>query len=559
MFKRVIESVLMVDDLHLLPDKDRKIAYIFGVFFIVSQVICFSFTSVNLVDSYGKYQRGEIRVFGWSKKYCICRNGFAAIGEDCPSLGDEHCSKCNENFEESVLSNNTKVCSKCKLGFHLTNNDTVCEENVCHCPGFEKGAAKGKECVSHDTKNCTSCPTNFEQPSKHYNRQECRVCLPGYHLTFKTDRNGKIHHACELKVCKCPSYQSGAAKGRNCKKHGDIKCATCPNNFKQPPRYNTEDCQECEDTYHNQDDVCKRNECNCENGTPVDGKHCPKHRKNFCKECDSPYEFRFQDKSCQDTRCKHYQYYDRSAKWYERSCKNKECKCSNGEAADKYNCPINGIIYCASCYDGFHKVATTNECRPNVCDCQHGTAETGLNCISHGQEYCRSCNSGYHSEYTLRNTYNEKKVCRRNTCRCQNGIAVEMITNGKICYIHNLEDCSSCDEGYDLRHKWNYQAKKNIGVCYQRNCTCKNGDPARGINCPENVQRKCIRCNQGFTLSRQDNSCYLNVCQCKDGTPATGSACLQHDQPQCSECDAGFYPKFTMHTNSSKGSSQNYH
>ena len=71
---------------------------------------------------------------------CICNNGRASSGDDCPGIGEESCAFCDQ-------------------GFHL-NDESICEANICYC---SHGVAEsGKNCVSHESETCGSCDSGYQ-------------------------------------------------------------------------------------------------------------------------------------------------------------------------------------------------------------------------------------------------------------------------------------------------------------------------------------------------------------------------------------------------------------
>ena len=97
---------------------------------------------------------------------------------------------------------------------------------------------------------------------------------------------------------------------------------------------------------------------------------------------------------------------------------------------------------------------------------------------------------------------------------------------GKKCPIGKDEDgeyCSSCyeDEGFHMN-------EDETNVCELNNCTCNNGSPTAGPNCPKHDTEYCATCNveQGFEINPETNStCRERKCTCGNGTAAIGVDC----------------------------------
>ena len=82
-------------------------------------------------------------------------------------------------------------------------------------------------------------------------------------------------------------------------------------------------------------------------------------------------------------------------------------------------------------------------------------------------------------------------------------------------------------------------------------CNCTNGVPAIGETCPENDDNLCVSCDDGYTLtSDEDNSeelmsvtglfCSENQCTCFNGFPSTGVNCSTHGDSDCESCFPGY-------------------
>ena len=90
-----------------------------------------------------------------------------------------------------------------------------------------------------------------------------------------------------------------------------------------------------------------------------------------------------------------------------------------------------------SCTGNYHVNAKMMRCIKNTCTCENGLAVENSICTSHGSNLCQSCLGNFHLE---------NGNCVPNKCACENGKA---ISNEK-CTEHGSNICGSCDEDYLL-------------------------------------------------------------------------------------------------------------
>ena len=120
------------------------------------------------------------------------------------------------------------------------------------------------------------------------------------------------------------------------------------------------------------------------------------------------------------------------------------------------------------------------------------------------------------------------------TCSCPNGKPA----TGSDCPENGAEACANCDAGYTLKDG-KCEAQVDPGVT----CTCSNGKPATGSDCPKNGAEACANCDAGYAL--KDGKCEQNVdpevtCTCPNGTPATGTACPKDGAKACARCNRNY-------------------
>ena len=111
-------------------------------------------------------------------------------------------------------------------------------------------------------------------------------------------------------------------------------------------------------------------------------------------------------------------------------------------------------------------------------------------------------------------------------CTCRDGTPAK----GMDCIEHGAELCSECNSGFH---------KDSEARCVKNKCWCKNGTPAEGWFCPKSGAKLCSKCDSGFHKDSEAR-CVKNKCWCKNGTPAEGWFCPKPGAKLCSKCDRGF-------------------
>jgi hypothetical protein len=126
---------------------------------------------------------------------------------------------------------------------------------------------------------------------------------------------------------------------------------------------------------------------------------------------------------------------------------NRPCECANGLPSALF-CGV-GAQACELCSSGFTLINGT--CVANTCTCANGIAATGADCPVDGAEICTGCDVGFGLD---------SNACFLNQCSCQNGAG----TYGTECdpSVNNGADCKSCNGGYDLTYKANFD---NVYYC----------------------------------------------------------------------------------------------
>ncbi|CAD7923554.1 unnamed protein product [Amoebophrya sp. A120] len=539
-------------------------------------------------------------------KQCVCGNGTAAIGADCPSTNSTMCTKCKPGFDltddgqcierrctcpqgEEAIGTDCPVmgelkCMKCtQEGFHHNKEAFTCDVNKCTC---DMGSpAEGVACEKHNTPKCIACHAGHTLLNDTHSCVEntctcgngtaavntgcpkhesafCSSCNEGYDMDAQ--------NSCNLRHCKCEFGDN--AFGKTCPKAGQEKCLRCTEEGfhmnKQDicvvnectcdkgkaatgalcPEHGKPKCTSCKPGHTLIGDECVKNQCTCENGHGAEGKACGKHKSPLCATCDPGFDLEQGD------------------------CKKRKCVCDLGEPAVGTTCPKAGDEKCVKCTTkGYHLNTTTHKCDLNECTCNNGAGASGANCTEHLAPKCMSCQDGY--------VLIDDK-CVEKQCTCEHGAGEK---NTK-CPVHKEPLCASCDPGYELEDgkcvervcscpngvpkkltecpKEAFTAKtetcKSCNVtagyhlvgdkCEVRECICNHGVGTKGVNCPLDGAEVCASCDtkEGYILNNKTQKCDLKQCTCQFGKGATGTDCHANGTEMCAKCNPGAEFMFGM-------------
>ena len=282
-------------------------------------------------------------------------------------------------------------------------------------------------------------------------------------------------------------------------------------------------CQSCNVGYHKVENkvpnlpfdgsTCKRNICNCNNGTSAIQENCIEHQMDLCTSCDAGYY-----------------------KTESKTCDLKVCSCQNGTPSKGLDCPNHGDKSCEDCDQGFHWEGKKKGCKQNVCKCPNGYPATGSACTQHNSQNCVAnpeiSSNGFSRSSAASKCFQffiyENGKCNP-SCECENGEAA----TGSACQKHinknsDNELCAKrkCDKGYHFSN----------GKCEQNVCKCPKGTEATGSDCAVHNSVMCESCDRGFYEKRW--KCLKNKCTCKNGRPAMGRNCHLHNSEKCLSCNS---------------------
>lgn len=310
--------------------------------------------------------------------------------------------------------------------------------------------------------------------------EHCGKCEEGFQLTATG--------ICAPNTCTCENGVGGT--GRQCPINGEEACGFCHEGFHLEKSGFGEGGRSAW--------RCKLNMCKCSNGVRAQGSACEVHGSTDCEHCFSGYHV------------------DRT-----KSCSPNACSCPNGMpvADGSEECLKQGGIACASCHPGYHRNPLTRECEANKCTCDGGVAAVGTQCRDNGASVCVSC-FGENAFLT------HDKQCGSKTCICPNGHPV----SGTECTTNRGIMCETCDHGFTLYK--DPEAKQ----CVAAGCTCAGGMPAS--SCGVDGEEKCQKCDEGYTL--KGDKCVENECTCTNGEAAKGKLCLKDGLHVCATCKEGY-------------------
>ena len=113
-----------------------------------------------------------------------------------------------------------------------------------------------------------------------------------------------------------------------------------------------------------------------------------------------------------------------------------------------------------------------------------------------GHENCQACHAGYyladHDYIVLKPESELQSFGGDASSDDQTELSINYQIVGNNVYL---------PQQFDWYH--NYQGK----ICFKKTCTCTNGRPAIGPNCPINNYHKCSTCNQGYSINTANNRC----------------------------------------------------
>ena len=524
-----------------------------------------------------------------TQNICSCNNGIEDTDEDCTLHGANYCSDCIGNYH---------------LAAHITDiGKQQCDENECICLQNDGGTpVPNANCTVNGGEQCLSC-VNINY-------------LPEALL------DGSSDIPCQPKQCKC-NNGVGVRDG-TCDNVATEKCATCdadyalyasidggddlcypicycengPAKLSQPGECTGVNHHQCQDdcdygynfvnsTITNSTDLCKANECICDNGLGLNGGYCPNDGDQGCASCDQYFHLEV-DKNINITHINQTVHI----------CEENVCRCDEGDAVLNSSCNIHRETQCTACHDIGYKVDELERCSPKCCSCDNGIGVHDGTCVDENMNRCMQCHAGYKLEWTEQTFYKLKYVvddpninytvfndandpvnfqdvynttetkvywaetcvdldcpdthyftmneCLPKECFCDFGTVVDSCT-----YVDNTttigsglipgdiwiphQECQSCDRGFKL------DANSHC-VPHENKCVCDWGEPAYGHHCLLDGDHVCVSCTYpGFSVDAVTRKCEHTVCSCDNGKPIADGTCMSSLDQRCVECDDGYH------------------
>ena len=149
-------------------------------------------------QDYAQFGLIEISGFGYITPdpivTCQCENGNGVEGDECPS-------------------SETYKCAACNPGYHLNQENNLCEENLCNC---DNGAgASGLSCPKKNDNKCASCNPGFYLKNNNCKRSN-RSCLLKMFNSLESNENLFVDVSWEddsyIKVATRPSVDNSNMK-----------------------------------------------------------------------------------------------------------------------------------------------------------------------------------------------------------------------------------------------------------------------------------------------------------------------------------------------------------
>mmetsp|Transcript_58936 Transcript_58936/g.140399 ORF Transcript_58936/g.140399 Transcript_58936/m.140399 type:complete len:1279 (+) Transcript_58936:52-3888(+) len=414
--------------------------------------------------------------------------------------------KLTKSNESSISLLEEGELPECK-GLPLQGSASGADEWQCDTLHGELGTSDEFKCTNRydagvDGKVYLQCAVHAKS-NKAFNCLASQRCIPNANAA-QGDANR----------CHCDPATGTAAMGANCKVNLAYECESCLSAF-----------------YLASDLHCKRKICTCPSGTGVaaEGADCPTHDTLHCASCTTAggYVMDIDGKTCIEKLC--------------------TCDAGTGTAAKGVDCPTHKSGKCQTCADGYIFKADGLSCKQKQCTCllngkRAGEGASGTTCDTDGMNKCASCDdaAGY-----VMDAASDLCIVKQCTCTAGTGTAA----SGAACDTHQAVKCASCDTGAGFKMADDgrtcicdsgrgYESAAG-NTCVFKKCTCSNGKLAQGTDCPSNGNAKCMSCDAGFRLEK--DQCLQNLCTCNHGTAVSGASCDVHQKHECAACTDANY------------------
>ena len=469
---------------------------------------------------YCKYKYGE------DIKNCESINITSGLCINCTkgyfmNLDDNKCIEI-ENCRESLYG----ICSECDLGFYLDKRDDKCKnwDEIKYCKISVDGE-NCDECIDNYylTKNGRCVETNYCEKSD--KNSVCQKCVENYYL------NSNDNNICTTEK-NCEEGDKDFGSCRNCQYlyYLNIDTGKCisnqeNNDFKFCKTVEKNKCIDCiYDYYLTPDSKC------------VKSKNCTKSENGICSKCDEGYHLTL-DNKCTDIEHCDYLLYN-------------GCKCEKNYYFDKWrkkcylqinqykNCKISDYVNekCLLCDQGYYLYSPNKLCYDN-------SEEGSLHRCEKSDEngiLCDTCQEGYYLGFEdLKCTKIDGCLVseNENKCtKCDESYCFDV--NKKTCIYNDLAPESEDEKIYYACNKTNEKGTE-CALCRDEFFSIENGICVNNVECEEEENGKCIKCNE---ISHEGmKMCLNNVFGCVETFAGNCLRCNNmFNFDECTECDKGY-------------------
>lgn len=383
-----------------------------------------------------------------------CIEGHLLEGKSCSSLCSSTCSSC---------LNSADSCTSCNDGFIL--NGTICLQCPDDCKTCE---------IEGDASLCTSCFEGY-----YLNNGKCNQCY--YECATCYDKSRYCYTCKEgyYKYTQNENYYYGYCQ--ECYL-GTSNCSKCTSDFPEGKAVFT--CLECDNGYFLKDNECKECHPSCKTCDGTSEQNCLTCRDDYflidgkCLQCsDSCLTCSGSPTTC--TSCKSHQYLENSQCF---ECSDSCVECKDSETCTQ--CPESKFLHEGKCINSCHDIGEGWGANDN-----HECVKCSLENCNKYDEYCKctSCNDGYYHKSDSVTLIEFCLPCKLNNC--------------KTCSGSELNDCSECIYGFELR----FDQEKNEKYCYK---LCDDGYFV-------NPSGECEKCRSPCKICSGIDGSICN--ECEDG------------------------------------------
>lgn len=414
------------------------------------------------------------------KKLCLCAANVCKKPKNCQTVAKVY----NATGDNQCTMHGTESCISCSKIQHWNPSTASCANNICSC---DNG-------TPYSTQNCIKhrimLTNNKTDPKGDY----CKSCNPGYKLINNqcvafsgTCKNGAINPNISQRTrdnqchkCSTGYELSGTGSNKVCVEQ-KCKNVTPPNNGKigtcKTPMDHGKTCQQsCNDGF---EPDSKGTTASCDKGTFTGincvPKSCP---KGTVAEQKPGNKFSIKDALKAPQNMKHGETISFQCQQWSPNYRGviPSIQCLNGK--------LSIIKPTKNHYDSCKPYQPCGDTNNDDCSKKKPPTNSGM---------CENTTAGSYKCVCPKNSYMKNKRCQS----CPNNTRTN--DKGKT----TEADCNQCDPGKYLSNN----------RCLPNQCTCKNGTPGTGVNCPVHNKEHCIACNaKTHILDKKLNTCKEKGC-----------------------------------------------